>query len=93
MRIPNHTLSSVLFLLAASSAYAASWSFDDASVSIQSKKAGVGGSVKEKYVSILLLSSLDVSTDLHFRLAPYKPLSKPITLGPLDTLKVLLTVK
>lgn len=57
-------LRSLLFLLAASSAYAASWSFDDATVSVQTKKAGVGAAVKEKLVSIISQSSLHVSTDI-----------------------------
>jgi hypothetical protein len=56
---------------AASSALAASsWTFDDATLTIQGKGAGVGGGVKEKYV-LLLLSLNTPYTDVHvdYRLA------------------------
>ena len=39
-------VSSLLLVTAASS-----WGFDDATVSVQGKKAGVGGGLKEKYDS------------------------------------------
>lgn len=43
--------------LCASSAVAASWTFSDASVSVQSKGTGVGGARKERSVLICLISS------------------------------------
>jgi oligosaccharyltransferase complex subunit delta (ribophorin II) len=36
------------FLAAASAAYGASWGFEDATLTVQEKGAGVGGGVKEK---------------------------------------------
>ena len=36
------------FLAAASTAYGASWGFEDATLTVQEKGAGVGGGVKEK---------------------------------------------
>ncbi|MCJ1347082.1 hypothetical protein MMC31_005303 [Peltigera leucophlebia] len=76
MRILNQISQTLLLLWATSSAFAAShWTFDEATVSVLSKKsAGGGGTLKEKF-------------------APNKPLSKPIVLGPSDTLKVLITTK
>ncbi|KAL8714576.1 MAG: hypothetical protein Q9220_001524 [cf. Caloplaca sp. 1 TL-2023] len=53
---------------------AASWGFDDSSVSLHGKKAGVGGGAKQK-------------------LTEGKALPQPISLGPSDTLKILLTTK
>lgn len=52
MRISYQLSRSILTVWAASYACAASsWGFDDATVSVQGKKAGVGGAaVKEKYV-------------------------------------------
>lgn len=45
----SYLFSSILLLCTASVAWAASsWTFDDATLSIQSKKAGVGGAQKEK---------------------------------------------
>lgn len=35
-------------LAAASAAYGASWGFEDATITVQEKGAGVGGGVKEK---------------------------------------------
>ncbi|KAF2103001.1 hypothetical protein NA57DRAFT_32124 [Rhizodiscina lignyota] len=62
-----------IFLLFIPCALAASsWSFDEATVSISGKGAGVGGGFKEK-------------------LAPEKPLSKAVSVGAGETLKILLT--
>lgn len=104
MRIPNQISHTLLLLWATSSAFAASsWTFDDATVSVLSKKAGAGGgTLKEKsapppksphktgppYVFVEVVA--DSKT---YRFAPNKPLSKPIILGPSDTLKVLITTK
>ena len=45
-------LHSILFLCAAGAGLAASsWGFDDATVSVQGKGSGIGGGLKEKYVS------------------------------------------
>lgn len=50
MRPSPLSVQCVLVLATLSVAWAASsWSFDDATLSIQSKKAGVGGAHKEKY--------------------------------------------
>lgn len=50
MRLSPISVQSLLVLATLSVAWAASsWSFDDATLSIQSKKAGVGGAYKEKY--------------------------------------------
>ncbi|KAF2735147.1 hypothetical protein EJ04DRAFT_465361 [Polyplosphaeria fusca] len=51
---------------------ASSWGFDDATVTVQAKGAGVGAGTKEK-------------------LSPNTPLSKSVSLGATDTLKLLLT--
>ncbi len=37
------------------------WSFEDATLTVQGKGAGVGGGVKEKYIEHIIL--LDVPTD------------------------------
>lgn len=53
-----------LLALALSVANAASWGFEDATLSIQSKGAGVGGGIKEKYVCKISWSlRLDVKTE------------------------------
>ena len=39
----------LLALCAGNLASAASWGFDDATISVQGKGAGVGGGLKEKY--------------------------------------------
>ncbi|KAJ4293116.1 hypothetical protein N0V90_008398 [Kalmusia sp. IMI 367209] len=65
--VPSLLLSSAAFVSAASS-----WSFEDATVTIQSKGAGVGAGVKDK-------------------LNPTTPLSKSVSLGAADTLKLQLT--
>lgn len=95
MQISKQIISSFLSLCALVSVTAASsWGFDDATVSVHGKKAGVGGGFKEKY-ALNPLQSLALLTDpwvLH-RLIQYKALSKPVSLGASDTLKVLLTAK
>ncbi|KAK2803080.1 hypothetical protein FQN50_007161 [Emmonsiellopsis sp. PD_5] len=53
---------------------ASSWGFNDATVSVQPKGAGLGGGLKEK-------------------LSDKKPLSKALSLGASDTLKLILTAQ
>ena len=48
MRLPGHFLSYSLILCAASLSAAATWGFEDATVSVNKKGAGVGGGFKEK---------------------------------------------
>ncbi|KAK5011535.1 hypothetical protein LTR28_000375 [Elasticomyces elasticus] len=62
----------VVFATGASLVAAASWGFEDATLTVQGKGAGVGGGLKEK-------------------LSPSSPLSKAVTLGVADTLKIILT--
>ena len=47
MRLPKQILTSILLLCAASLSVAATWGFEDATVSVNKKGAGVGG-LKEK---------------------------------------------
>lgn len=50
MRLSSSSVQIVLFCSFLSVVWAASsWSFDDATLSIQNKKSGVGGARKEKY--------------------------------------------
>ncbi|KAK2795841.1 hypothetical protein FQN52_003691 [Onygenales sp. PD_12] len=68
-------LQAALAVSALPSAWAASnWGFDDATVSVQQKGAGVGAGLKEK-------------------LSEKKPLSKALSLGASDTLKLILTTQ
>ena len=56
MQLQGHLLSCLLVLSAAIlCAKASAWGFDDATLSIQNKKSGVGGGLKEKYVGYLQL--------------------------------------
>ncbi|KAF2840511.1 hypothetical protein M501DRAFT_931581 [Patellaria atrata CBS 101060] len=72
MRFLHPLIQAVLLVNAGVAFAASSWSFEDATLSIQTKGAGVGGGSKEK-------------------LSPTTPLSKPVSLGVADTLKVILT--
>ncbi|KAL2013326.1 hypothetical protein VTN00DRAFT_851 [Thermoascus crustaceus] len=75
MRLLHCALQLGLLSAALPSAYAASaWGFSDATVSVQTKGAGVGAGLKEK-------------------VAEDKPLSKPVSLGGSDTLKISLTAQ
>lgn len=78
-----------MLLLGSSLVSAASWSFEDASVSIQAK-GSVDRANKERYVD-LIISNYD-HTDNGYSLNPSKPLSKPVTLKQGEALKVILTV-
>ena len=48
MRFLHSLVPSLLFLAAGAAQAASSWSFEDGTVSVTSKKAGAGGGVKEK---------------------------------------------
>ncbi|KAJ9655008.1 hypothetical protein H2198_006053 [Neophaeococcomyces mojaviensis] len=74
MRLFHSLLQASIIALSATPALAASWTFTDATVSVQSKGTGVGGSQKES-------------------LKAGKPLAKAITLGPSDSLKIILTTQ
>lgn len=86
----RNLLPSVLALLSAASCLASSWHFSDAAVSVQAKGAGVGGGFKEKYAHI---NESVFPADPFSRLADHKPISKLITLGASDSLKVVLTAQ
>lgn len=74
MRLQTPLLTFLLILCAASFGFAATWGFEDATISVNKKGAGVGGGFKDK-------------------IGENKALLKPVTLGALDTLKILLTAK
>ena len=48
MRLPGQFLYCIFILCAASLGAAATWGFEDATVSVNKKGAGVGGGFKEK---------------------------------------------
>ncbi|KAI9764405.1 MAG: hypothetical protein M1835_007570 [Candelina submexicana] len=73
MKVTTAFLPSLLLAGAGSIATAASsWGFEEATISIQGKGAGIGGGHKDK-------------------LSDNVPLSKPLTLGAVDNLKIVLT--
>lgn len=49
MLIPTQQVSFLLILCAATLTVAATWGFEDATVSVNKKGSGVGGGFKEKY--------------------------------------------
>ena len=63
MRLPNQLLSCLLVLCAASLTVSTSWGFEDATVSVNKKGAGVGGGFKEKYTFSSQQLSLDTQAD------------------------------
>lgn len=63
MRLPNQLLSSLLVLCAASLGVAATWGFEDATVSVNKRGAGVGGGFKEKYGLSFSQALSDTQTD------------------------------
>ena len=63
MRLPNQLLSFLLALCAASLSVAATWGFEDATVSVNKKATGVGGGFKEKYGFPSPKASLVTRTD------------------------------
>ena len=70
--------------------FAASWGFNDATISVHGKKAGVGGGEKQKYLKIAPRCCL-LRLTWPFSLVENKSLPEPISLGESDTLKILLT--
>ncbi|KAF1975505.1 hypothetical protein BU23DRAFT_458308 [Bimuria novae-zelandiae CBS 107.79] len=72
MRLLRSFVPSLLLSSAAIVSAASSWSFEDATVAVQAKGAGVGAGAKDK-------------------LSPTSPLSKYVSLGSADTLKLQLT--
>ena len=71
-------------------AFAASWGFNDATISVHGKKAGVGGGEKQKYFKSAPCYYL-LNLTWSFRLVENKSLPDPVVLGESDTLKILLT--
>ena len=91
MRFLRSLLPSLLLVGASVVDAASSWTFEDASVSV-SGKGGVGSGSKDKYALQLCYESRYPSTNATcIRLSEKTPLSKPVTLGAFDTLKILLT--
>ncbi|KIW20796.1 hypothetical protein PV08_01374 [Exophiala spinifera] len=92
----------LLLSILPSASVAASWTFTEGSITVAPKGAGVGGGLKEQYVRPATLPPTSRSKffrDDHltmfepYRLVPSKALSKPVKLGPADTLKVILTTQ
>lgn len=79
-----------LFIWRLSLVAAVSWGFDDATVSVHGKKAGVGGGLKEKLFTPTFVGLCNANT-IRSRLMENKALAKPVLLGPTDTLKIILT--
>lgn len=77
------------------SAAASSWGFEDGTVSIIGKKTGVGGGLKEKYVLTAACNIRCGCADMYivFRLAENKALSKPVSVGASETLRIILTTR
>ena len=63
MRLPSQILSLLVLVCAASLSAAATWGFEDATVSVNKKGAGVGGGFKEKYGFPFLQAPSDTWTD------------------------------
>lgn len=64
MRLPSHLFSFLLVVCTASLGVAATWGFEDATVSVNNKKgAGAGGGFKEKYGCSSPQAPLDHQTD------------------------------
>lgn len=80
-------------LSCSSAVYAAGWSFNEATLQVSGKAAGVGGGVKEKYAAQSNTTTLvEVNAKTVLRLSPNSPLtSYAITLPAADTLKITLT--
>ena len=74
-------------------AAASAWGFEDATVSVHGKKASAGVWLKEKYALQTPNDSTAPVLTCSPRLAENKPLSKPVLLGPTDSLKIILTTK
>lgn len=63
MRLPSQLLTFLLVICTASLGAAATWGFEDATVSVNRKGAGVGGGLKEKYGYSPPQAPLDNQTD------------------------------
>jgi oligosaccharyltransferase complex subunit delta (ribophorin II) len=76
---------------------ASSWGFNDATVSISGK--GTSGGLKEKYDRlrgpdcVIHLPQDVLILIILLRLTAHKPLAKTVTLGPSDSLKIVLTTQ
>lgn len=70
---------------------AASWGFSDATISVQSKGAGVGGGLKEKWEFFLQSGGATLAN--YIRLSENEPMSQALQLGTSDTLKIILTTQ
>ena len=63
MRLPSQLLSLLVVVCAASFSVAATWGFEDATVSVNKKGAGAGAGFKEKYGFPSIQASSDTQTD------------------------------
>jgi len=88
MRFLRSFLPSILLVCAGVEA-ASSWKFEDATVAVSGKGAGSGS--KDKYEQLYFPTELLVTNSNCDRLSEKSPLSKPVTLGASDTLKIILT--
>jgi len=68
--------------LASAVTAASSWSFEDATLTVQGKGAGVGGSVKEKYVTALLAYTLCACADMLTGFPKHRPWPPPSPCRP-----------
>jgi oligosaccharyltransferase complex subunit delta (ribophorin II) len=93
MYLSHWPLQLLLLLSSAITTFAAaSWSFTDATVSVQGKGTGVAGGFKEKCEFLPSFASRTGLTE-PYRLVEHKPLSKVVELGVADTLKIILTAQ
>jgi oligosaccharyltransferase complex subunit delta (ribophorin II) len=91
MRVLGSLLRAAALLLCSQSALAAtSWTFSDATITVQGKGSGVGSGLKEKCVQAV---PQEFSYLHHPRLTPDKTLSSAVKLGASDTLKIILTTQ
>lgn len=75
-----------------SSAAETTWGYTDATVSVQTKGSGVGAGVKEQYVQYKI-PEFTLTSPVIARIPDNKRLSKPISLGDADNLKLTLTTQ
>jgi oligosaccharyltransferase complex subunit delta (ribophorin II) len=79
------------FLAAASAAYGASWGFEDATLTVQEKGAGINGGAKEKWVLAQTQQWFEINIDRSHRLSLTSALSPAVSLSSTNTLKIVLT--
>jgi oligosaccharyltransferase complex subunit delta (ribophorin II) len=90
---------SLLAFTAVPTAAASAWGFTDATVSVHAKGAGVGSGLKEEYVTIYYMTARLHCIEYWLTIVAIdsipdnKALSKPVSLGSADTLKVILTAR